>query len=85
MKKERENMVSERMRMGITDTDRPESMARKIDSGVKDKTGMSLFHMLALLSIVASIALFFSGRKMEAIFVGLWPPTFEALKSAAEK
>jgi hypothetical protein len=25
-----------------------------------------------------------SGKKMEAIFVGLWPPTFQALKSATE-
>ena len=73
-----------RTHMDIGDTDRPESIARKVDSKVTDKTGMSVFHILALLSIFASIALFFSGRKMEAIFVGLWPPTFEALKSASE-
>jgi hypothetical protein len=64
--------------------DRSESLARNVDQKVTQKTGMSIFHILALLSIVASIALFFSGRKTEAIFVGLWPPTFEALKSASE-
>jgi hypothetical protein len=64
--------------------DKPEALARNVDHVVTQKTGMSIFHILALLSIFASIALFFSGRKMEAIFVGLWPPTFEALKSASE-
>lgn len=64
--------------------DKPETFARTVDHAVTEKTGMSIFHILALLSIFASIALFFSGRKMEAIFVGLWPPTFEALKSASE-
>lgn len=72
------------MDIGSMGADKPESMARNVDRAVTEKTGMSVFHILALLSIIASIALFFSGRKMEAIFVGLWPPTFEALKSAAE-
>jgi hypothetical protein len=71
--------------MGITGQDRAESMASEIDRKTMQKTGMSIFHILALLSIVGSIALFFSGRKAEAIFVGLWPPTFEALKSASER
>ncbi len=70
--------------MDITGNDKPESMARVVDRQVTQKTGMSVFHILALLSIFASIALFFSGRKMEAIFIGLWPPTFEALKSSSE-
>ncbi len=77
-------MVSERTHMGISTSDKPESFARKVDSKVTDKTGMSVFHILALASIVASIALFASGRKMEAIFIGLWPPTFEALKGSSE-
>jgi hypothetical protein len=64
--------------------DKSEALGRNVDYAVTQKTGMSIFHILALLSIFASIALFFSGRKMEAIFVGLWPPTFEALKSASE-
>ena len=66
-------------------TDKSETLARNVDQAVTQKTGMSVFHILALLSIFASIALFFSGRKTEAIFVGLWPPTFEALKNASEK
>jgi hypothetical protein len=70
--------------MGIAASDKPESFARRVDSKVTDKTGMSVFHILALASIVASIALFASGRKMEAIFIGLWPPTFEALKGSSE-
>ena len=52
-----------RTHMDIGDTDRPEFIARKIDSKVTDKTGMSVFHVLALLSIFASIALFFSGAR----------------------
>jgi hypothetical protein len=36
-------------------------------------------------SIVASIAFFLSGKKMAGVFIGLWPPTFQALKSASEK
>lgn len=74
-----------RMDIGEMGYDKPESMARNVDQAVIKKTGMSIFHILALLSIVASIALFFSGRKLEGIFIGLWPPTFEALKIASEK
>lgn len=45
--------------------------------------GLSLFEnipapvwmTLSLASIVASMALFLTGRKWAAIFVGLWPPT----------
>jgi hypothetical protein len=82
-----ESMVAgTRTQTNFTDrsADKSESLARTVDQTVTKKTGMSIFHILALLSIFASIALFFSGRKMEAIFVGLWPPTFEALKSASE-
>lgn len=66
-------------------TDRAESMLRNFDESTTQKAGTSVFHILTLLSILGSLALFFSGKKMEAIFVGLWPPTFQALKSAAEK
>jgi hypothetical protein len=64
--------------------DRAEAMIEDIDNMAKQRSGISIFHVLTLLSILGSIALFMSGRKMEAIFVGLWPPTFQALKSAAE-
>jgi hypothetical protein len=71
--------------MGISQTDRAEKVLRTMDNTTSRKVGVSFFHILALLSIFASIALFMSGKRMEAIFIGLWPPTFEALKSAAEK
>jgi hypothetical protein len=76
----------ERMRRTMMgDDDRAESTLRTVDEGIKDKTGISLFHLLTAASIIGSILLFFSGRRTEAIFVGLWPPTFQALKAATEK
>jgi hypothetical protein len=78
--------TAERMRRTMMgDDDRAESTLRTVDEGVKDKTGISLFHLLTAASIIGSLLLFFSGRRTEAIFVGLWPPTFQALKAAAEK
>ncbi len=62
-----------------------ESVLRSIDRVTTRTARVSIFHMLSLASLGASIALWFSGKKLSAIFVGLWPPTFEALKSAAEK
>lgn len=35
----------------------------------------SVWVAMSLASIVASAGLYFSGRRWEAIFVGLWPPT----------
>ncbi len=61
-----------------------ESMIRTIDQSTKKATGISLFHILTLGSIGASIALFLSGKKQAGIFIGLWPPTFQALKSVAD-
>ncbi len=69
---------------GRENTDVAESMLRTIDVSTKDATGISLFHILTLASIGASIALFASGKKMTGIFVGLWPPTFQALKAVAD-
>jgi hypothetical protein len=66
-------------------TDRADRLARDVDEKATEMTGMSVFNMLTVASIVASIALFLSGRKMEAIFIGLWPPTFQALRSALEQ
>jgi hypothetical protein len=66
-------------------TDVAESMLRNIDQTTKQSTGISLFHILTLGSIGASIALFLSGKKEAGIFVGLWPPTFQALKAVTEK
>ena len=65
-------------------TDVAESMLRSMDVSTKEATGISLFHILTLGSIGASVALFLSGKKMAGIFVGLWPPTFQALKAVAD-
>ncbi len=65
-------------------TDIAESMIRSMDVSTKAATGISLFHILTFASIGASIALIASGKKMTGIFVGLWPPTFQALKAVAD-
>lgn len=75
--------VSEQFSMG--ERDKAEAMIQKMDEKATSKTGISIFHILTLAAIVGSVALFMSGQRLEAIFVGLWPPTFQALKSAAEK
>lgn len=66
-------------------TDVYESAVRKADKGVRRQTGMSGLHWLTLGSIAASLAFYLTGKKDAAFFVGLWPPTFLALKSAAQK
>jgi hypothetical protein len=66
-------------------TDVAESMLRGIDQSTKQSTGISLFHILTLGAIGASVALFLSGKKEAGIFVGLWPPTFQALKAVTER
>lgn len=65
--------------------DRAEELLRTVDESTKPSLGISLFHLLTLGSIGASIALFLSGKKEAGIFVGLWPPTFQALKSVVDK
>ena len=61
-----------------------EATLRTVDQSTKQAAGVSLFHILTLASIGGSLALFFSGKKSAAIFVGLWPPTFQALKAVAD-
>jgi hypothetical protein len=68
-----------------TQTDRAEEVLKTIDNSTVDSTGISLFHILTIGSIGASLALFFTGNKQAGIFVGLWPPTFQALKSVVDK
>lgn len=65
--------------------DAAESMLKTVDKSTQKVTGISLFHILTLGSIGASIALFFSGKQKAGIFVGLWPPTFQALKAVVDK
>jgi hypothetical protein len=74
--------ASEHVRTG---RDKAEGLARSVDQATTGMTGTSIFHWLTIASIVASIVLFVSGRRMEGIFVGLWPPTFQALKAGAEQ
>jgi len=44
-----------------------------------------MFHILTFGSIGPSIALYLAGKRQAGIFVGLWPPTFQALKSVVDK
>ncbi|MBA3767979.1 MAG: hypothetical protein H0W99_13555 [Acidobacteria bacterium] len=68
-----------------TRTDKAEEVLKTLDNTTVNSTGISLFHILTIGSIGASLALFFSGNKQAGIFVGLWPPTFQALKSVVDK
>ncbi len=66
-------------------TDAAETMLKAVDKSTQKATGVSLFHILTLGAIGASVALFLSGKHKAGIFVGLWPPTFQALKSVVDK
>lgn len=68
----------------LTSADKAEELLHTIDESTMQSTGVSLLHILTLGSIGASIALFFAGKKQTAIFIGLWPPTFQALKAAVD-
>jgi hypothetical protein len=68
-----------------TQKDVYESAVKNADDRVKEKTGMSALHWLTLGSIAASLAFYLSGKKNLAFFIGLWPPTFLALKSASQQ
>ncbi|MCU0916524.1 MAG: hypothetical protein MUC88_18455 [Planctomycetes bacterium] len=77
-------MISENITEEVAQTDIAEAILHNIDRPIKHRTGVSLFHVLTAASILGSIALFARGNKLAAIFVGLWPPTFQALKSASQ-
>jgi hypothetical protein len=62
-----------------------DSTVQSMDEPVKRTTNVSLWNALAMGSIGASLTLFLAGKKDWAVFVGLWPPTFLALKAAAER
>ncbi len=66
-------------------TDAAQSTTRNIEKASEQATDYGLFHLLTLGSIGASIYLFLNGKKLEGIFVGLWAPTFEALRSSFDK
>lgn len=65
--------------------DTAEAIFKAVDDSTKESTGVSLLHILTIGSIGASIALYFAGKKHAGIFVGLWPPTFQALKAVVDK
>jgi hypothetical protein len=65
--------------------DAAESILKRVDETTKGTTGVSLFHILTFGSIGASIALYLAGNRQAGIFVGLWPPTFQALKAVVDK
>ena len=69
----------------VAKRDVTESVLKAVDNTTQKATGISLFHILTLGAIGASIALFFSGKQKAGIFVGLWPPTFQALKAVVDK
>lgn len=62
-----------------------ESVLKTVDNSTQKATGLSFFHILTLGAIGASVALFLSGKQRAGIFVGLWPPTFQALKAVVDK
>jgi hypothetical protein len=70
--------------MSFAETDRVESILKDIDESTVKIAGGSLFHILTVGSIAASVALFLSGKKWAGIFVRLWPATFQAQKSASQ-
>jgi hypothetical protein len=69
----------------VAGRDAAESILKTVDESTKGTTGVSLFHILTFGSIGASIALYLAGKRQAGIFVGLWPPTFQALKSVVDK
>jgi hypothetical protein len=57
-----------------------ESTKNRMEEYSREKTGMSALHVLTIATIGASIGLYLAGKKELAIFIGLWPPTFQALR-----
>jgi hypothetical protein len=58
-----------------------ESTVHDLEERSRRTTGASVLHWLTIGSIAASLGLFIAGKKQLGIFVGLWPPTFQALRS----
>lgn len=58
-----------------------ESTIRRADERTREATGMSAMHLLTIGAIAASVGLYIAGRKQLAIFIGLWPPTLQAMRN----
>ncbi len=65
----------------VGERDYAESAVRSTDRYVNRTTGSSLLHWATLAAIGASVGLYLAGKKHAALFIGLWPPTLQALKS----
>ena len=57
----------------------PQKSMLKTDLSTAKTRARGLFLLAALLSLIASIVLFFSGNEDEGILVGLWVPSILAL------
>jgi hypothetical protein len=53
--------------------------AANASAGVVENAPPRIFYFGAIGSIIASLGLFLTGKRMEAIFVGHWAPTFLCL------
>lgn len=67
------------------DQDVSSTILRSVDRAGTRAAGVSLLRVLTFASIGASIALYLAGRRQAGIFVGLWAPTFEALKASLDR
>jgi hypothetical protein len=76
-----------RERTGTTETGEPwlgqatrtPSAAANASAAVVENAPPRIFYFGAIGSIIASLGLFLTGKRMEAIFVGHWAPTFLCL------
>jgi hypothetical protein len=62
-----------------------ESTFKSMDERSKQATGTSALHWFTLASIGASVALFIAGKRDLALFIGLWPPTIQALRASSRQ
>jgi hypothetical protein len=62
-----------------------ESTKQQIEETSKRVTGAGALHWATLAAIGASITLFLAGKRDWAIFIGLWPPTFQALRHREDR
>jgi hypothetical protein len=64
------------MGQGSQMSPKPEGQTTRAIENVTARVPSQVWLWAAGASIVGSLALFLSGRRLEGILVGLWPPTF---------